>query len=392
MNSVNLYKLQKIMKPYNTAILSVFIAVFSVCIVSLISMAGKYEIKRELDGIGLNGISVTAYNSFNENITDTGLYNLLDECDEVESLTPVLFDYGEIIFANGFKSQSMCWGISPSAEDIVNLETVSGRMLVDADINSTGFVCLIDENLAMESYKRSDICGKYIQLLTNNGVFDLEIIGTVNKSSSVLNSMSGDVIPNFVYIPYTTMEKIYQKTNLEQILINVSDNEITENIIVDYIINNSQNYDNIKLKVTNLNNQRENIDDIVEIAFLALFLVGYVALIVCSISVAASVNTAIINKRHDIGIKISLGARKWDIVSEFLLYSFIACVIGITAGISRGTLTLYVVNLLLDKNYIFDFRLLIVGLSATILLTIIFSIYPSRKAAGMVPVEALNRE
>ena len=65
--------LKRSLKPYSMAIVSVFIAVLSMSIVSLISMAGKSLIAKELDGIGLNGMSVSAYNSFEENITDREL-------------------------------------------------------------------------------------------------------------------------------------------------------------------------------------------------------------------------------------------------------------------------------------------------------------------------------
>jgi len=389
---MNLYKLKKILKPYNMAVLSVFISVLSVSAVSLISMAGKSEISQELDGVGLNGMSVTAYNSYGENITDLNLYNLLQNCSDIDTLTPVLYDYAEIEFSNGYKAETMCWGISPTAEKIVNLERLHGRMLINRDIENGEMVCLIDENLAQAAYGRSDVTGKKVCVSAPGGVYCMEIAGVVNKTSSVLNGLSGEIIPDFIYIPFTTMERIYLKSNLDQILINVSDGETDEIIIEDYIFRNNVNNNNISVEITNLSQQREAINNIVDIAFLALFAVSCVAVIVCSISVAASVNTAVSTAKHDIGIKISLGARKSDIIFEFLFYSVIACIIGIIGGVSGGFLLLITVNIFTGTVYTFDFMLLGRGISATIFLTIIFSLYPSRQAAGMVPVKALNRE
>ena len=160
----------------------------------------------------------------------------------------------------------------------------------------------------------------------------------------------------------------------------------------EYIKNTGIFSDNITLKITNLSRQRETINNIVEIAFLALFAVSCVAVIVCSISVATSVNTAVINAKHDIGIKISLGAGRSDIMYEFLFYSLIACLIGILAGTAGGTLLLVAVNIIFKAGYSYDWGLLIRGISVTIFLTIIFSIYPSWQAASLLPVKALNRE
>ena len=147
-----------------------------------------------------------------------------------------------------------------------------------------------------------------------------------------------------------------------------------------------------RLSISNLSQQRESITNIVDLAFAALFAVSCVAIIVCSISVATSVNTAVIQSRHDIGIKLSLGAKKSEIMFEFLLYSLIASIIGIISGTTVGYLTLKTINIIFDKIYRFDYTLLLSGISATILLTIIFSLYPSWQAASLLPVKALSRE
>ena len=389
---MNLYKLKKILKPYNMAVLSVFISVFSVSAVSLISMAGKREISQELDGVGLNGMSVKVFNSYGENITDLNLYNILENCTKIDTLTPVLFDYAGVEFSNGYTTESMCWGISPTAEKIVNLERIHGRMLTERDIENSSMVCMIDENLALQAYGRSDVTGKNIFISAPGGIYNMEIVGIVNKTSSVLNGISGEIIPDFIYIPFTVMERIYQKNNLDQILINVSDENTDDEAIKDYVTRYSSSENSIRMEITNLSQQRDAINNIVDTAFLALFAVSCVAVIVCSISVAASVNTAVSNAKHDIGIKISLGARKTDIMMEFLIYSVFACIIGISGGTACGVLLLMLVNVITSTAYTFDYVLLIRGISATIFLTIIFSLYPSRQAAGMTPVKALNRE
>ena len=389
---MNLYKIKKMLKPYNMAVISVFISVFSIAVVSLISMAGKKEITKELDGVGLNGMAVTVYNSSNENVTDINLYNTLQDYDEIDTLTPVLYDYASLTFSTGYETDSMCWGISPTAEKIVNLEKLHGRMLTEIDVDNSAFVCLVDESLAQSAYKRSNIVGKKVQLSVPAGMFTFEIIGIVNKTSSVLNGMSEDVIPHFVYIPFTTMESIYRKTNLDQILVNVKDETVDENSILSYLDSQMYNSAPVTVEISNLSRQRDTINSIVDTAFMALFAVSCVAVIVCSISVASSVNTAVSNAKHDIGIKISLGARKTDIMAEFLFYSLCACITGIVVGTSAAVLLLVIINVLLSVEYTFDYMLLTAGISATILLTIIFSLYPSRQAASLTPVKALNRE
>lgn len=380
------------MKPYNMAIISVFIAVLALSAVSLISMAGKTEINSELDGVGLNGMSVSVYDTYNENVTDLKVYDALAECEDISKLTPVLYDYAEIIFSRTQPLSTLCWGISPQAKDIVNLDLLYGRMLKDNDIQSKNFVCLVDENVATTAYGRANIVGKKVYISMGSGVYPFEIIGIIRKTSNVLNGLSGDVIPNFIYVPYTVMENMTSKKNIDQIFVDVNTDTVTDEDIFDYLIEKITFFSPVTLKISNLSQQRESINKIVDVAFLALFAVSCVAVIVCSISVATSVNTAVSIQRHDIGIKLSLGASKFDIMTEFLTYSISACLIGITVGILSGSGLNIIINLLFHTKYSFDIRLLLWGISVTILLTTVFSLYPSYQAAKLTPVKALNRE
>ena len=373
------------------AMISVFISIFSLSVVSMISSVGKEKINAELDGVGMNGMTVTAYSNYKENITDIALYNSLRKCDYVNRITPVRYDTMEISLSNGNELQCLCWGISPMAKDVVNLKQMYGRGISDGDIDNRSLVCLIDESIALQNYGRSNITGKDLYITTDSGVHKLEIIGVVNKTSNLLNGMSGDIIPNFIYLPFTTMENISFEKGFDQLIINIKEGTTVENII-GYIKSNAVLPMYSTIEISDLSRQRDNINNITEIAFLMLFAISCVALIVCSISVATSVSSAVSQAKHDIGIKISIGASKLNIMSEFLILSVSACLIGIFFGISIGYISLGIVNFILKETFSFDTSLLATGVSATIFLTATFSLYPSYKAASMIPIKALSRE
>ena len=388
---MGIYNIKKLMKPYFTSVLSVYISVLSFCVVSVISMAGKNAIAKELDGIGMNGMTITVYNAAGENITDDTLYNILFDYDRITRLTPVIYQSATITLPNGAEMPCICWGISPMAKDIVNLKLLYGRILSQYDVNNNSFVCMVDENVAQGTYGRGNITSKQRYITLNNSVREFEIIGTVNKTSSVLNGMSGETIPDFVYIPYTTMNSISDLKSFHQIIVNV-DEDIDEELMKSYISSNMQLPINSKIDITNLSQQRESINNIVNIAFMALFAVSCVAIVVCGISVASSVNAAVTTSRHDIGIKISLGASIFDIMKEFLTLSVLACIIGILAGFLTSIVIIATINIIFKTAFYFEYQLIMYGVSATILLAIIFSLYPSYKAASLVPIKALSRE
>ncbi len=385
-------KMKRKLKPYTASIISVFIAVLSITLVSIVSMVGTSEINNELDGLGLNGMLISAQNEYDENITNEVVYTAVKSYDEVVEHTPIIYDYAQLEFSNSIKSEAMCWGVSNEGYDIANLELLHGEFLQTYQIANSDFVCVIDESLAIQSFGRSNIVGKEILLSVGSSVHKFKIIGVVKKGSSILNNMADGFIPNFVYIPYTIMQNISFKSNYDQIIVNLSQRQTTESEVIEYIFNNIKHEEPVTIKISNLASQRDTINNIIDIAFWALFFVSSVALIVCSIAVATSVTTAVSMQKKDIGVKLSLGASRTTIMLEFLFASLTACVVGILIGIMIGIIILVYINIATNNSYVFDYTLLISGIFVTIFLTGIFSIYPSYKASILTPVNALNRE
>ncbi len=386
-------KIKRIIKPYKMSMISVFIAMLCITLVSIVSMIGEKEINNELNGLGLNGLLINAVDEESENITDEIIYNAILEYPEVKEHTPIIYDYSTIEFSNSKEYETMAWGISSQGKDIANLKILYGDFFSDYQIEKQEFVCVIDEELALESYGRSNIVGKEVLINIGKGVYNFKIIGVAKKTSNLLNGLTGaQTIPNFVYIPYTIMQNNSNKTTFDQIMINTNSKENIDEEITRFLFDNLNFTNELTINVSNLSQQRDTINNIVDIAFLALFMVSCVAVIVCSISVATSVTTAVNIQKRDIGIKISLGASRFNIILEFFTVSILSTIIGITFGVIFGGFILIILNFILENNYIFDYSLLIAGIFVTIFFTGIFSLYPSYKAAMLTPVEALSRE
>ncbi len=386
-------RIKRIIKPYKMAIISVFISMLCITLVSIVSMVGEEEINNELNGLGLNGLLVSAQDEQSNNITNEIVYNTLLEYPDIIKHTPIIYDYATIEFSNSKEYDAMAWGISTQGKDIANLEMLSGEFFSDYQIEKQEFVCVIDEELALSSYGRTNIIGKEVLLNIGKGVYNFKVIGVLKKTSNLLNGLTGaDTIPNFVYIPYTIMLNNSNKTNFDQIMINTKQKDNIDEDITNFLFKNLDFNNELTINVSNLSQQRDTINNIVEIAFFALFAVSCVAVVVGSISVATSVTTAVNIKKRDIGIKISLGASRLNIMFEFFIASILATLIGISLGVFFGGMVLLILNLIVKNNYIFDYSLLITGIFVTIFFAGVFSLYPSYKAAILTPVEALNRE
>ena len=136
----------------------------------------------------------------------------------------------------------------------------------------------------------------------------------------------------------------------------------------------------------------QQITNITDTAFLSLFAVSCVAVVVCSMAVGSSVNTAVISRQKDIGIKISMGASRVDIAKEFLSAAVMACCAGIFSAFNLMILLMNFISIFLSVDFALDYSLIVFSIFVTIILTTIFSFMPSYNAAKMSPIKALNRE
>lgn len=380
------------LKTFKTAVFAVFIAVTASFGVSVISSAGRQLISNEMKAMGLNGMTTSVYNSNGENLTNISFYNTVTNLKDVSKVSPIIYDKATAVFSNGISAEIIGWGIDSAATDIISLKVNNGRIINNADIKNRSYVCMVDKKIAEKVYKRSNICGKNIMLTFGNTTAYFTVIGTVEKGSSILNSLTEGDVPGFIYLPYTTMSDLSNKSAFDQIIFTSNDTQQSAEEFKQKLVDENHIYRNHTIKLSNLSNQKEQISNISDTAFYALFAVSCVAVLVCSMSVGASVNTAVISKYRDIGIKISMGASRWNITKEFVTMAVLSCIIGIYAGVIFMCTALIIIVYILDFTFKIDFTLILLSVFATIFLTLIFSIMPSYNAARMSPIKALSRE
>ena len=384
-------KYVKELKPYKAAIISVVIAIVSSAGISIVSETGTQVITAEMNAMGMQGYAASLYNIKGENKTDNYFYNHILESNSTEHCSPVITDSAAASLSNGTEISALVWGIGEQFKDIVSMHVVAGRFFNKYDEESNALVCLIDENIAKEIYKRPGVYGKNIVLSIGDRSAVFTIIGTVKKNSNVLNTVTGQILPDFIYIPHTTMKNFTLKSNYDQIIYTSFDDTAS---VDDFKLNlkeKSKRYNNFQINITSLSQQKEQINNIATVSFFALYMVSCISLVVCSVSVASSVNTAVISKQKDIGVKLSMGASRFDITSEFLISAISACICGIMVS---ATLLFTFISLLkiVGITVYFNGFLIVISISVTIILTALFGFLPSYNASKMLPIKALNRE
>ncbi|MBO5106190.1 MAG: ABC transporter permease, partial [Clostridia bacterium] len=289
--------------------LSIAIGVFSVLIISVISDNGVNLINGELDSLGICGVSFTKTATENSELFSNEDLKSIKMQSYVESATPLITSTG--FLKNNSNSAVLICGIDENAKSVISVETVNGEKIKYSDIVSKKAVCQIDEETAAELFNNKNPLGKKLDIFLCGEVISFTVVGVVKPGSSVLQTSVGDLLPNIIYVPFTTLQKISGNSKIEQIAVNFTGNLSNEVCVekIKSVIGNKKIYSGA-LQVEDLNKQRNTLNNLLNIITVVLKLIGGISLIVSGIGIMTIMLVTVNEKTKEIGIKKSIGARK----------------------------------------------------------------------------------
>ncbi len=371
-------------------LIGIAVGVASVIMINHISECGNSALTNEIDGLGIGGITVSLKKQ-SARLSEEELATI-ESLSYVDYAMPVMFESTDA-YIRDKRSSIYLWGIDKTAKDVISLQLLYGRFINSGDISSDARNCMVDQTLAKAYYGSDNVVGKKILINSGGSGAEYEIVGVIKTGSGILQNMMGSYIPNFVYVPYTTMQNSMGSSNFSQIAVRVKD-EYDNETAGKNIIKTMERNSNIQgaYSFTNMAQQKENISHIIQIFSVVLTAVGIVSLLVAGLSIMNVMLAAVTERTKEIGIKKALGASKRVIVTEFLAESIVLTLIGAAAGILFGTAVSWIGVSVLGLTLVVRIDIMIEILLFSMGVGVIFGIYPALKAAALKPVEALRAD
>lgn len=373
-------------------ILSILIGVASVVIIGSIGQIGKQTISQELGALGLGSLSVSADSKFTSRRLDEYDLKSIRDLEFVESATPVVTHYSNAKM-RGLVANTLYWGMDASKNPLISLKTLHGRSINEADCASVSHVCVVDVNMAKMFYNRENIVGKHLEAMIGGRYVTLEIVGVVSSGGSLLQSMVGDMIPSFVYVPYTTVQRYTGDTYFEQLAVTLRDGESQQKASGQIVsVLNRRHGLTRGFKTEDIARQKETLNNIMELITRILSAIAAVSLAVAGLGVMTVMIVSVHERTREIGIKKSIGASGARILFEFILESLVLSVLGSLGGLAAGVSILAAGCAVLSLDLTLDLPLIGACLIASLVIGAVFGAYPAAIAARMRPVEALRTD
>lgn len=367
-------------------IIGIAVGVTSVVIVSSIGEMGKTSMNSEMTGMGMDNLVVSAQSGSGKSLTETEL-DRIKGLDSVNNAMPLMSMTlsGKI---RGCYDTYMVWGVNEDADSVIDLAVLHGRLINRGDLAQKSRVCVIDEAIAVENYKRSNIVGKTLTLTIGGVPVDFEIAGVVKNGVNTLQNMLGGFIPDFVYVPYSVMQEYSGRSSFDQIT--VKPEEDVQSAYAAAEVRKTLGGGDNDYSVDDLLSQKEKMNNILSIAAAALSAVAGISLIVSGISIMTVMLVSVSERTREIGIKKSIGASRGVIVAEFLFESALITFIGGIIGICAGAAVSALIGAAVGGGISVNFGLCGTVLLISVLIGGVFGVYPAFKAAALNPVDALR--
>lgn len=327
------------------------------------------------------------------NLTTDDADAIKKECPAVAEVAPILNGAAQVVYAN----QNWSTGVNGTTPGILMVRDWglgSGRSFTEQDVRSATKVCLLGQTVVDNLFGSMDPLGQIVRIKQ----VPFTVIGVLaQKGQSLVGQDQDDVI----YIPVTTAQNkifgrripgmvrtVMVKARSEGDL-DAAEKQVTDLLRQRHRIGPNQEDD---FMVRNLTQMMQVAEQSTKIMTLLLAAIASVSMLVGGIGIMNIMLVSVTERTREIGIRMAVGARSWDIRLQFIIEALTLSLIGGMIGIAIGIAASKILTAMADWATVVSPLSIFFSFGFSAFIGIFFGFYPAYKASLLNPIEALRYE
>ena len=406
MNGTNLFKIALRALANNKlraflTMLGIIIGVASVIAMLAIGQGSKRSIQQQISEMGSNMImihpgaemrgGVRQDPSAMQTLKLENYEKLSEECTYLSGISPNVSSSGQLVAGSNNYPSSVS-GVSIDYLNIRQLSVEQGEMFSENDIRTAAKVCVIGKTIVDNLFPDgSDPIGKVIRC----NQIPMRVVGVLKSKG--YNSMGQDQ-DDVVLAPYTTvMKRLLAQTYLGGIFASALTEDMTEEAVEEITSILRREH---KLKATDdddftIRTQQElgsMLNTTTDLMTTLLACIAGISLVVGGIGIMNIMYVSVTERTREIGLRMSVGARGVDILSQFLIEAILISITGGVIGVIIGCGASFMIKSIAHWPVFIQPWSVLLCFAVCTITGVFFGWYPAKKAADLDPIDAIRYE
>jgi len=311
-----------------------------------------------------------------------------DEVNHVIRVSSTITENAQLKAAN-LNWNSRVQGVEQDYEEMRFYQPQIGRFFTEEEYNARARVALLGLTPVRELYGGENPVGREIMIDRQS----FRIIGVLPEKGSSGWRDSDDT----VLIPLTTaMRRLFGKRYVERIEIQIDASENMERAQADILALMAKRHrtgtKENPFQIRNLAEIQDMVSETNKIMSLLLASIASIALVVGGIGIMNIMLVSVTERTREIGLRKALGARRQDVLMQFLIEALIISFFGGSLGIVLGSVASFLTEHFAGMQVLIEKDSILLAFVFSAVIGVVFGIWPARKAAGLNPIEALRYE
>ena len=326
---------------------------------------------------------LTSANSFEKSNLSLKNTQAIADISSVEAAAPIAVSSNTITSDNNTIDSATILATTP---DFIKIEPLTLKAGTFISNQNKGNTVVMGHMLSLLLFNTSNPVGKTLTFRGKRFI----VVGILEKVEKSVNFDNVD-FDNALFMDIDTFDELTGSTQIQQINVRVSTTDDLQEV-------SSQIEDTLKEQNSGDNNFTVAYGDeishpansLLTIISSILTMVAGISLVVGGIGVMNIMLVSVAERTHEIGIRKAVGASFYNILMQFLLESLILSILGGILGIVLGYLLAFLISVITPFAPFISWQIIVITFATTLIIGIIFGIYPALKAASKNPIESLK--